>query len=328
MSLIPSTCFGNRDGLIPERGHGEGLSMRTAVSSGLACKGIARGSALSAVLLVLVCFLWSSEAHARRPLDRYVRPQPGGTHLKVFGFIGPGVRTILESYVPIEEDMSELRLQAWGDVNYGYSQISAHADFRFFLLGIGGSVGYRDEWRSLQFERDAKTGRDMGYTALNRELRREKEQSGHASVDGYALAEGRLSLFMPLDPLLGLSIFSVRYEGRANNSFDWETATVYDKGVSYRWETLLPFHYRKAGFIGPAFRLMTVPRTQFSGKRDWETELHYGFVAGTSPDWMDSNDQILVRIYSTYGLNNDYFGTHTFYAPLQIIVGYQADIDF
>lgn len=302
--------------------------MRTAVFSGLACKGTARGPVFSALLFTLCCLLWSNEAAARRPLDRYVRPQPGGTHLRLFGFFGPGLRAILESYIPIEEDMSELRLQAWGDVNYGYTQISGHADFRFFLLGFGGSIGYRDEWRTLQFQPGAN-GLDHGEDRLNNQLRRDKETDGDSQVTRYPLAEGRVSVFMPLDPLLGLSIFSARWEDRRDNSYDWETATVYNSGMSYRWETLLPFHYRNIGFLGPAFRAMYVNRGQPGGKpAKWEGELHYGFVAGTSPDWVASNDQILVRIYATYGLDNDYFGTHTFHIPMQIIVGYQADIDF
>jgi hypothetical protein len=278
-------------------------------------------------LVAIGALCCTSEALARRPLDRYVRPQPEGTHLRLFGFFGPGFRAILESYQPIEEDMSELRLQGWGDVNYGYTQISGHADVRFFLLGLGGSVGYRYVWRSLEFRPEAN-GRDNGYTSLHRELRREKESDGDSQTDSFPIAEGRLSVFMPMDPVLGLSILSVRYEDRKDNSFDWETATVYDNGVSYRWETVLPFHYRDLGFVGPALRLMYVPRTEPDGEKDWAVDAHYGFVAGTSPDWVASNDQILIRIYTTYLLDNDYFGTHTFHSPIQVVIGYQADIDF
>jgi len=280
-----------------------------------------------AVLLAVACLLGSRPAFGRRPLDRYVRPQPAGTHLRLFGFVGPGFRAILESYLPLEEDMSELRLQGWGDVNYGYTQISGHADVRLFLLGLGGSVGHRYVWRSLQFLPEAN-GRDEGYTALHREARREKESAGDAQTDSFPVAEGRLSLFMPMDPLLGLSIVSVRYEDRKDETYDWETATVYDSGVSYRWETLLPFHHRRWGFAGPALRVLYVPRTDREGESDWALDVHYGFVAGTSPDWVESNDQILIRIYTTYLLGNDYFGTHTFHAPIQVVVGYQADFDF
>lgn len=298
--------------------------MRTAAFPGLACISIARGLAFSALLFALT---WSSETLARRPLDRFVRPQPAGTHLRLFSFFGPGVRAILESHVPIEEDMSELRLQAWGDANYGYSQVSAHLDARFFLFALGGSVGYRYEWRSLVFNPSAN-GRDHGYTSLHREARRKKESVGDAVTDKYPLAEGRLSLFMPMDPLLGISFLTARWEDRQDNSYDWEMSTVYDSGLSYRWETLFPFHHRKWGFLGPIVRVMYVPRTKLGGEQEWETDVHYGFLAGTSPDWISSNDTFLVRIYTTYGLDNDLFGTHTFHAPIQVVVGYQADIDF
>src|SRR5688500_319179 len=110
--------------------------MRTASRGGVRSR---RRSALPALLFAIGTLCCTSEALARRPLDRYVRPQPEGTHLRLFGFFGPGFRAILESYQPFEEDMSELRLQGWGDVNYGYTQISGHADVRFFLLGLGGS---------------------------------------------------------------------------------------------------------------------------------------------------------------------------------------------
>jgi hypothetical protein len=245
----------------------------------------------------------------------------------LFGFFGPGFRAILESHVPIEDEMSELRLQAWGDVNYGYSQISGHADFRFFLLGFGGTIGYRNEWRTLQFQPNER-GLDHEQRLLSPEARRQKDTEGDVQVTRYPLAEGRVALYMPLDPLLGLSTLSVRWEDRRDHSFDWETAAVYDSGLSYRWETLLPFHGRRWGFLGPALRVMYLSRTQADGEKAWDTDVHYGFVAGTSPDWVASNDQILVRIYATWGLDNDYFGTHTFHIPMQIVVGYQADIDF
>jgi hypothetical protein len=106
------------------------------------------------------------------------------------------------------------------------------------------------------------------------------------------------------------------------------------------------------GFIGPAFRVLYLPRNRVPGNptigkyavvvpegsacqmnegipcdRRYEAELHYGLVAGLRPNWNDASDALLIRAYATWGLDNKLFGTQAFRLPLQLLVAYQADID-
>jgi hypothetical protein len=59
--------------------------------------------------------------------------------------------------------------------------------------------------------------------------------------------------------------------------------------------------------------------------REWE--LQYGFIGGIRTNWVTSTDVFLTRVYTTYGLNNELFGTHFFAAPVQLLFAYQVDVD-
>jgi hypothetical protein len=183
----------------------------------------------------------------------------------------------------------------------------------------------------LQFEPDAN-GLDHGERELNRDARRAKDDDADYTQDDWSWAEGRLHLFIPLDDAIAISNVAFRFEDRVDNSFDWFNATVYDSGMHVRWETMVLLRDRRWGFGGPALRVMNVPRTLDAGTPEnrevRETDWHYGLVLGTSPNWASTNDVILVRAYATFGLDDDLMGTHTYAAPIQIVAGYQADIDF
>jgi len=267
--------------------------------------------------------------------DSFAQPQTPGTKLKLFAFWGPGFRAAVEHRAHLEEGMSEYWLQAWGDTNYGYGEGSLHADVRVFIFGAGISVGHRYDWHLLQFQPDA-TGRDHKKLELDRDLRVTKDDEGDWAEKNWSWAEGRLNLFIPLDTAIGLTTLAFRYEDRVDESFDWFNATVYDRGLHIRSETMILFRDRWLGFGGPALRVLNMDRTEHTAdaagvvqtKQGRATEFHYGLVLGTSPNWSSANDVLLLRAYASFGLEYPLMGTHTYHAPIQIVAGYQTDIDF
>jgi hypothetical protein len=280
--------------------------------------------ALGAVLLSLPAY---ADGMPKRK-DKFAQPQTMGNKLKLFGFWGPGFRATLEHRGHLEEDMSEYWLQAWGDANYGYSEASVHADVRVFVFAFGASAGYHYDWHFLQFEPDAN-GLDHGQQVLNRDARQAKDDDADFGQEHWPWYEGRFTLFLPFYDWLDQSIFAVRYEDRPDNSYDWFNATVMDGGVHVRWENLLLYRHKSWGFVGPAFRLMIMPRTLRGGERRHELEFHYGVAAGTSPGWSSDNDVILFRLYAAFGTDpDDLYGTHVYGMPIQFVLGYQTDIGF
>jgi hypothetical protein len=187
---------------------------------------------------------------------------------------------------------------------------------------------------------------------LDRDARSTKDQNADVGHASWPFVEARTGFLWPGYGFLGVSTLAARYDARPDVSYDWENATVQSRGVSYRWESYLLFRERNTGFIGPALRVYEVPRNRVPGpetigpyrvvvpensacqmdegipcRRVHELELHYGVVAGTSPGWGNGDDAFLVRVYGAFGLDERLFGTHTFRAPLQIQVAYQAWVE-
>ena len=262
-----------------------------------------------------------------RPRDAFLRPKKPGTRLKIFGFWGPGMRTIVENYTSLEGDMSELHTQLIGDTNFGFAQGSLLADVRVFLLSLGVGAGYRHDWRNFQFEPDA-SGRDHGSRVLDRDTRDRKDDDVDFTVESFPWVELRTRLVLPGARFMAVSEAAYRYSDRPDNSFDWPLATVFDSGWHLRWETFLFYRHHDFGFIGPAARVLNVPRTNASGNQNRATDLHYGFVFGTRPDWSTAEHVILARVYAAFGLDDDDLMGASFYgAPIQIIVGYQSELE-
>ena len=92
------------------------------------------------------------------------------------------------------------------------------------------------------------------------------------------------------------------------------------------WESFLVRRDKHLGFAGPAARVLYVPRGTEQDK-EYELDLHYGVLAGTQVG-PGNRDLILLRFYTTLGLDDDLMGTQAFRAPIQIVFGYQADISF
>jgi hypothetical protein len=190
------------------------------------------------------------------------------------------------------------------------------------------------------------------FTDLDREARALKDQNGDVQSAAWPYYEGRFGFYVPGYDFLGVSTLAARWDGRPDVSFDWENGTVQSRGTSFRWESYFFLRARNRGFIGPAVRALVVPRNRVQGSpvvgkyrvvvpegsacqmdesapchTTRETELHYGVIAGLRPGWGNGNDTLLARVYTTWGLGNELFGTQTFRQPLQLLVAYMVNLD-
>jgi len=283
-----------------------------------------RTKRLILLLLVAAVSFVSGSAHAKKPRDFFFYPQKPGTRLKLFPFFGPGFRATLENRTQLEPDMSELHTQLIGDVNPGYAEASLNADIRIFLLAFGASVGYRNDYHVLRFEPDAN-GLDHGKSELDREARWLKDLDQDWKQATWPWYEGRVRLIMPMYQFMGISTVQARYQARGKGldrpAFDWPLSTVMDDGWIGIWESFLVVRDRHLGFAGPALRVLYLPRNG-----EYEIDVHYGVLAGTQAG-PGNHDLILLRAYTTLGLEDDLMGTHAFRAPIQIVFGYQMDFE-
>ena len=345
---------------------------------------------------MLLAALVAPVAQADPPADVFLEPQEPGPRLGLMALVGPGLRAFYDHRFELEEQMSELRLQAYGDLVFPYSEASLHADLRLFLLTFGASLGHHNEWRLLRFDPDYTPatefdpgagflfGRDdagqrgvsveesdrstdaqgnwvgpVGDTELSRSLRRQKEQNADIEEATWAFAEVRSGFIWPAQDFMLVSSAAVRYEDRPDVSYDWQLATVLDGGLHLRVESYAFFRDDSLGFVGPALRLLNVPRRRLV--RDLETdvptanggtarvrtarvgdacqdaegvpceqgrqwELHYGLLGGLHPGWFSHDDLFLARVYTTWGFDNRLLGTHVFGAPLSLLFAYQVTV--
>jgi hypothetical protein len=335
------------------------------------------GKAFAAIAFGGALLVKASVADAHPPADDFINPQDPGPRLTLMPFIGPGFRANYDHRFTIEKDMSEVRTQLIGTVAVPFAEVSANIDVRFFVMLFGGSIGYHDEWHMLQYNPDPKTGRDRAgmpkvdsgndaagnpipdptttYTDLTLDARAVKDQTVDVKADKWPFYEARWGFVWPAYNFIGVSNLAFRWDGRPDETYDWENGTVLSGGLNIRWEGYAFFRERNTGFIGPALRAMYVPRNHVTGQSATSTpndtvlpngsaclpgavagvhcdtvhefEFHYGIIAGLRPNWTVSPDTFLIRAYTTYGLNNKLFGTQVFRAPIQILVAYMVDID-
>ena len=193
-----------------------------------------KSAALAGSTVALGLAFWAGNAHADKRADDYTEPQQPGTRLSLFTFIGPGVRAFSDTRIAIEPDMSELRVQLMGDVNWGFSELSAHVDARFFLLNFGASAGYHYDWHFLQWKPGANgndlagehPGTSAGYESLSSAARVTKDTNGDFTAEAWPWVEGRVGAFIPGYNFMGLTMAAVRHEDRPDNGFDWFNGTV------------------------------------------------------------------------------------------------------
>jgi hypothetical protein len=330
------------------------------------------GKAFAAIAFGAALLVTGSVANAHPPADDFINPQDPGPRLTLMPFIGPGFRANYDHRFTIEKDMSEVRTQLIGTVAVPFAEVSANIDVRFFVMLFGGSIGYHDEWHMLQFNPDPNTGLDRAgaphidngpaggpdttpqFKDLTLDARALKDQNVDVKADRWPFYEARWGFVWPAYNFLGVSNLAFRWDGRPDETYDWENGTVLNGGLNIRWEGYAFFRERNTGFIGPALRAMYVPRNRVTGRlpgaldesalpnnsacikgvvnlvtcdTKHEFEFHYGIIAGLRPNWTVSPDVFLIRFYTTYGFSNNLFGTQVFRAPIQLLVAYMVDID-
>jgi len=327
----------------------------------------ARRLALGVGALMTALFM-AGTASARPPADDFLEPQKPGPRLQLAPFIGPGFRAAYDHRIELESQMSELRVQALGTVALPFAQASLNVELRLFLMLFGASAGYHNEWRFVRFQPAADTGRDPAvqtasdeppggkselFSDLTRAARIAKEQSKDTGVERWPFVEGRWGFVVPGYGFTGLSNLTLRYDGRPDVSYDWEMATVMNGGLGLRWEGLALFRARNLGFLGPALRVLAVPRNRTRGDlvtssgtllpdgsacqrgvvpglacdEVREVEVHYGLAGGHRGNWISPHDTLLLRVYTTWGLGEDLFGNHLIRLPLHLQLAYLVEVE-
>jgi hypothetical protein len=244
------------------------------------------GKALAGIALLTGLLSFERPAAAHPPADDFLQPQLPGPRLTLMPLIGPGFRAIYDHRYTVEKDMSEVRTQIMGTVAIPFAEVSANVDARFFLMTAGASIGYHNEWHTLQFNPDAQTGKDRAgqphlgvdpavpalatdqtptFSDLTRSARSVKDHYSDQEVKRWAFEELRWGFLWPAYNFMGVSQFSFHHENRPDVTYDWDMATVMNGGWSVRWEGLFLFRSRNIGFIGPIVRALVLPRNRIRG---------------------------------------------------------------
>lgn len=275
-------------------------------------------------VLSFVCCL-SGVAHAELPRDYFLDPPTPGTYLLSDAYTVGGQLSV-ENRAHLEEGMSMLTTRVTGTASLPYGEGGLHMDARVFLFTLGGSVGYRHVWRNIAF--------DPG-EARDRTARKQVEDDKAFDGKGFPYYEGRLRLTLPLDSFFMVNTLTTRYEGVADNTFDWFHANVHDGGVLYKYEGTLFFRHRDFGGIGPYFRWLSSPKSEtvdgeFEPHR--RTEWAVGLVYGTRPGLVrprhGNSDLLLFQLVFEpgQGKTSDEFGLQGYQTkiPLYPLLVYRA----
>jgi len=256
-----------------------------------------------------VGFALPGEARAQRqPRDYFLDPPKKGlwAHGDAFTL---GAQGSLELRLPIEDEtFGTFSLRASALASIGYSEAAAHVDIRYFLFTIGGTVGYRDVWRSYQ----GAPGTDVTAT-----LRRDADSDKAFGADAWGYAEGRARLVIPLDYLWLVTNHAVRYEGSPANTYDWFHTNVHDGGVLYRGDAVLFVRSATLGALGPLVRYMDMPRGD--GRRG---ELAAGLLYAVRPGLKRRDDLLSFTLLARPG--DDEFGFHVLRVPVWAMLAYRA----
>lgn len=250
-----------------------------------------------------------AQARPRQSRDYFLDPPKKGlwAHGDAFTL---GAQGSLELRLPIEDEtFGSLSARASALASIGYSEAAAHVDVRYLFLTLGGSVGYRNVWRSYP---------GAPGTEVTRDSRRDDDGTKTFGADAWGYGEARARLVVPLDRLWLVTNHAVRYEGSPANTYDWFHTNVHDGGLLYRGDVVLFIRSASFGALGPMARYMDMPRGD--GRRG---ELAAGFIYAVRPGLKRRDDLLSLSVLARPA-SDDEFGFHVLRAPLWVMLVYRA----
>ncbi|HKU44699.1 MAG TPA: hypothetical protein VJR89_41350 [Polyangiales bacterium] len=261
--------------------------------------------------------------HAEQARDWMVAAQPGGTYLNL-DVVFPGVQAMLEHRMPIYGAANELDFKVSALPTLVFVETQADVDVRLLVLSLGATVGAREIFHSLEFQRgvpiDSQARRDMEFGAGFRN-----------SFHGYG--EGRATLSLPFnDNLVFLSVNALRYEGGPDRVFDWRLGIMRDSGPLFRSDTTLFIKGRSFGAIGPRVQFLNYKLDGITNN-----QINYGFTFTTRPGFRKRNDifflSVLLGLSGTVATAEgsvrtaDIYGNHIFKVPVVFEIAYRTVLD-
>jgi hypothetical protein len=279
---------------------------------------------VAAIVVVIALFAIerSAAAQAKLPRDFFLDPPRAGTHLLLDAYF-LGVQGSLEQRWNLDGDITQLVVRGSAITSFPYAEGTVHADLRSLFFQVGATAGYRYEWQNYTFD----LPEERAYEAPMDRHYRSGPFKDADRVRGvpYGYAEARARLTLPLEMFFFSGEIAYRHEDRPDGrdgqpapSFDWWYSTVYDAGGLIRGQATLFLRHPKIGAIGPTIRVLDLPR---GGRRD--TELGYGFTAGTRPGWRRNRDTLLLNVVAA-SPEDEYFGN--VYGRFYFILLYRAEI--
>jgi hypothetical protein len=266
------------------------------------------------IFFALLSTFWAQTSRAEQTRDWMVGPQPGGTVLNL-DIVFPGAQAQVEHRIPIYGIANELWLKANTLLVTPFFETQADVDLRLVILSIGGSVGYRNNFRAIEFG---------AREPLDRQHRRSRELSGNTTNVSNVFGEGRATLALPFnDHAVFLSVNGLRFEGGPDRIFDWRTAVVRDSGSYVNSNNTLFLKQRSLGSIGPQLQILNY---ELDGKR--HTQFNYGFTLVTRPGFMRKNDIFFLSMLFNFNdsgkqSQSDTYGAHLFFAPMAFQLAYR-----
>jgi hypothetical protein len=272
--------------------------------------------------LIFVSFLFvlglPNLSRADQARDWMAGPQPGGTVLNL-DVVFPGTQATIEHRVPIYGIVNELWLKANALLTLPFYESQVDVDLRLIVLSIGGSVGYRNNFRALEFAPGE---------SVDREARRKDELGGDWDDVSNVYGEGRVQLALPFnDHALFWSVNGMRFEGGPDRIFDWRLGVPRDSGMYVNSNNTLFYKHRDIGAFGPQLQILNFA---YDGVR--RTQVNYGFTFTTRPGFMRKNDILFLSMLFNFDKSDgtttgespsDIYGTHLFFGPYNFQLAYR-----
>lgn len=271
---------------------------------------------------VLLCLLLQlaqpAPTLADQPRDWMVAPTPGGTRALV-DLILPGVQAGLEHRVPIYREQNELLVRASSLFTLGFLDNRVDVDVRVLVLTLGLGAGYRNVYRSLEFEPDE---------SLTMRYRHRRDRGGLIKTASFPWGEARASLSLPMnDNLVVHNQLAFRIEDRHPRSYDWRYGLVHN-GRPLINETYVYFKHADWGAIAPVLQAINYRRDH---RR--QVQLNWGLQVLTRTGITDRDNIFVAQVLFQPGDhlggvdNSDQYGFHLLKLPFNFIVAQRMIFD-